>query len=253
LLKCKDGSFKWFEEKVRKLKDSSGKLIGSFGSLRNMTPEKNAITALKETEKSYKDMLDFSPVGMLLIQGRKIVYANNELVKILNSASVADIVGKNVFRFFGREQVDQLNQDYAILSGRKGKPVDFDYNIYDVKRSRVHITGSAIPIQFQGVPSVQIICRNVALSERSNLIRRSILHILESSDKITELNEFFKKIHSVVKNLMPADNFYIALADKQNELLNFPYIVDKYEDNNPVGIQQKTLTSLVFRSEKRCL
>lgn len=37
----------------------------------------------------------------------------------------------------------------------------------------------------------------------------------------------YKKIHDIVKRLMPADNFYIALYDKKYEIVSFPYFVDE--------------------------
>src|SRR5579859_7486476 len=47
------------------------------------------------------------------------------------------------------------------------------------------------------------------------------------------MEEFYRAIHEVVGELMPAKNFFIALYDEQRQLINWPYYVDEKESDIP--------------------
>src|SRR5947209_15612030 len=45
--------------------------------------------------------------------------------------------------------------------------------------------------------------------------------------------EFYRAIHGVVGELMPAKNFFIALYDEQRQLINWPYYIDENDADIP--------------------
>lgn len=86
--------------------------------------------------------------------------------------------------------------------------------------------------------------------KKLDMIRVVIDEILEASDSITNLEQEFKVMHSSISKLMKADNFYIALLDKNNGYISFPYFVDEYEESaEPIKIE-KSLTGYVIKTEK---
>src|SRR4029453_7324335 len=44
------------------------------------------------------------------------------------------------------------------------------------------------------------------------------------------MQDFYAKIHAIVRELMYADNFYIALYDAERQMINFPYNIDEAPD-----------------------
>ena len=44
------------------------------------------------------------------------------------------------------------------------------------------------------------------------------------------MQDFYVKIHAIVRELMYADNFYIALYDAERQMINFPYNIDEDPD-----------------------
>ena len=83
-------------------------------------------------------------------------------------------------------------------------------------------------------------------AEKLEIVLRTISDTALASQEISSL---LPPIHEAVKNILPADNFYIALYDENSNTLNFPYYVDKY-DLPPQGRipLQNTLTGYMIRS-----
>jgi two-component system cell cycle sensor histidine kinase/response regulator CckA len=62
------------------------------------------------------------------------------------------------------------------------------------------------------------------------------------------LQDLYRAIHTIVGELMPARNFYIALYDAATDTISFPYFVDEY-DETPAPKQPGTgLTEYVLRT-----
>ncbi|HMD80480.1 MAG TPA: GAF domain-containing protein, partial [Anaerolineales bacterium] len=61
------------------------------------------------------------------------------------------------------------------------------------------------------------------------------------------LEELFRSIHSIIEELLPAQNLYFALYEPASDTLTFPYLVDEY-DHYPPRKSGRGLTEYVVRS-----
>jgi PAS domain S-box-containing protein len=95
--------------------------------------------------------------------------------------------------------------------------------------------------------------RDVGEYMREEKLRQIILEILEAANSEKNLSELFRFIHSSVKKLMKADNFYIAYYKKDSDLLTFPYFVDEIDNDSSSKRLGKGLTEYVLRTGKSVL
>lgn len=58
-------------------------------------------------------------------------------------------------------------------------------------------------------------------------LENSLLQIANLTYKAKNLDVFFESLHLIINSLLPADNFFIALYDKQIDVLDIVYIVKK--------------------------
>lgn len=89
------------------------------------------------------------------------------------------------------------------------------------------------------------------LSEKKYIqkIQNCVYRISEASLTAESMNDLFAQIHEIIVELMPArNNFYIALYDKEYEMLSFPYFVDEYEDPPEPQKLGMGLTEYVLRT-----
>ena len=47
------------------------------------------------------------------------------------------------------------------------------------------------------------------------------------------MHDFYTRIHAIVRELMYADNFYIALYDEERRAINWPYYADEVDEDVP--------------------
>lgn len=60
--------------------------------------------------------------------------------------------------------------------------------------------------------------------------------ISDAASTSRDLNELYHKVHSIVKDLVPADNFYIAIYDDRFQTIEFPYYIDEHD--LPYGVRK---------------
>ena len=89
--------------------------------------------------------------------------------------------------------------------------------------------------------------------KRREKAQQAIYDISEAIHTTEDLNSLFQQIHYTVKELMPAENFYIALADVNSQTIDFPYMVDENGINARPLQMGEGLTGYVLRTGKALL
>lgn len=95
--------------------------------------------------------------------------------------------------------------------------------------------------------------RDVGEILREGKLKQIILDILEAANSEKNLSELFRFIHTCIKKLMKADNFYVAYYKKDSDLLTFPYFVDEVDHDSSSKKLGKGLTEYVLRTGKSAL
>jgi PAS domain S-box-containing protein len=90
--------------------------------------------------------------------------------------------------------------------------------------------------------------REIAERKRAEQIRTAIYRISHSVHAAQNLKELFYLIHGIINDLMPAQNFYIALYDQARDEFYYPYYVDQYDTTPAPHSPNRGLTSYVLRS-----
>lgn len=90
--------------------------------------------------------------------------------------------------------------------------------------------------------------------KRREEIQRATYQISEAVQSAKDLDSLYQSIHEIVKELLPADNFYIALLDPASGLVSFPWYVDEANAVAPMPRKVDTgLTGYVLRTRKPLL
>jgi PAS domain S-box-containing protein len=85
---------------------------------------------------------------------------------------------------------------------------------------------------------------------RREKIQQATYQISEAVHTAEDLGALYLRIHGIIKELMPAENFYIAMFDPVTELISFPYYVDEISPQ-PTPFKPNTgLTGYVLRTGK---
>ncbi len=69
--------------------------------------------------------------------------------------------------------------------------------------------------------------------ERAEQVQAALYRIAETAGLAEDMQDFYEKVHAILRGLMYADNLYVAIYDDTREMINFPYYVDEVDTDRP--------------------
>jgi PAS domain S-box-containing protein len=141
--------------------------------IRDITNFKRAMLELNESEIKYRELVENSPDAIAIYTDGKIVFVNNECLRLMGASSASELIGKPVIHF--------VHPDYRGLVIERMKKSVIEGNVLPlVEEKFVRLDGSvvdvevkAIPIRFRNQAAVQLIVNDI--SER-NLAKEALLN-----------------------------------------------------------------------------
>jgi diguanylate cyclase (GGDEF)-like protein len=92
------------------------------------------------------------------------------------------------------------------------------------------------------VPQLQQITQKY---KRSESIQTALFDISELASSINELSNLYSAIHDIVANFMSAQNFFVAFYEEENELIDFVYFVDEFDEQVVSQVSAEDLKSSI--------
>ena len=213
--------------------------------------ENNKTNMLIDDGTRLEAILKLSDVIFLMLdKDWNIMFLNERGHEILG---VKDVVGKNCENLL-RGQI----KDESILSFKKF--LDFESGENEkCEIVYVNSSGDDCILSWQKsflrdergkVVSMVATGQNITERKKEENIQKVISQILQAASTERNLSELFKFIHDSVSMLMSVENFYIALHDKENNMITFPYFIDKYDTDDSPKSFGNGLTEYVIRKGK---
>lgn len=204
---------------------------------------------LRESEETAQVLLNAPDGTAALLYTDGTILAINEAGARRLGKRPAEIVGVHAYDLFPPDLAKARKAQHEEVV-RSGKPVHFED-----ERGGLYFENSMYPVlDAQGkVSSVAVYARDVTKRKRAEELKYSIYKISEAVHSAQNLEELFSLIHNIVRELMPAKNFYIALSDPDSEILSFPYFIDEHDETPAPKKPGKGLTEYVLRTGKPLL
>jgi PAS domain S-box-containing protein len=92
-----------------------------------------------------------------------------------------------------------------------------------------------------------LVLHDVTGRKQSEQVRQCVAHISEVALSARTLEELYPQIHSIVGQVIPAPNFFVALKGGQEDLIDFPYYSDEKDPPSPSRKAGAGLTEYVLR------
>ena len=97
-----------------------------------------------------------------------------------------------------------------------------------------------------GQDRMLVTVRDINERKKAEQRRAALYHISDAAHASQNLGDFYQLIHSVIRTLMPAKNFFIALYDPTTDMLSYPYYSDEYDQPPPPHKIDRGLTDVCF-------
>jgi GAF domain-containing protein len=95
--------------------------------------------------------------------------------------------------------------------------------------------------------------KQVAERKQAERVREALYTIAQTAITAETLQDLYTSIQRALGNLIPVDNFYIALYNSDTDLISFPYSVDQYDESSPPQKPGHGLTEYVLRTGRPLL
>ncbi len=253
LVITKDGRETWLQDKATRFIDAFGNNLFSVGMLKKYTEADNLVEKFKYSNENLETVFDLANLLILVIDEDQRIRMINKKACDLVGIEQGEILGKewtalvpdnlkrglreNIEKTF-REIIPPPQDREIVLISKSGEPKIIQYNNAVLRDE----TGKIVRIMSLGL--------DVTEKKREEKIQEVVFRIIQNSNAESDIEELFHFIHSGISELMLAENFYIALYDEQNDLITFPYFIDKYDKDAPPMKFGRGLTEYILRSGK---
>ena len=209
--------------------------MGRVWSFRDITEKIISEEALIESERRFRSLFEASAEGISIISD-KYEECNARLSSLFGCPK-EEIIGFAPWEFSPEFQPDGRNSKESALEkinlAHTGSP---QYFYWQHKRKNGSLIDTEVSLKSFVVGKrnlVQATIHDITERKRFEKIQNALYKISEAVNTTEDMHTLFSDIHEVIKGLMAAENFYIALYDNEKEIITFPYFVDEF-DHAPV-------------------
>jgi len=178
--------------------------------LGKVVERKQAARSFLESERRFRDLVESSLIGILIIQDGRIVYNNPEQERLLGpmpeGIDFAD--SKNIHP----EDVEKVKQAYQNLSSGKSKTTDIDFRFYPENQLNHQsemrwVVCRASLIEYRGKEAMLVNMMDVTRA-------KELEHLLIVQDKMASLGRIAAGIAHEIRNPLSGINIYINTLGK---------------------------------------
>lgn len=253
LVVTRDGREIWLQDRATRFTDAFGNNVFSVGTLKNYTEADNLIEKFKYSNENIETVFDLANLLLLVIdEDQKITLLSHKACELLGIKQ-EEALGKDWSSLVPLESAREL-KDNIEKTFREIIPPPQNREIKLVTRSGeqriIQYNNTVLRDETGKIVRLMSLGLDVTDKKKEEKIQEVIFRIIQHSNTESDLEELFHFIHSGISELMLAENFYIALYDEQNDLITFPYFIDRYDKDAPPIKFGRGLTEYILRSGK---
>lgn len=210
------------------------------------------INERESSERKYLTLVEQSPVVIYQVEGnrsKKWTYISPQIENWLGFTQTEWLETPGLWA----RQIHPEDRDQVLRADRGegdgSNNYSQEYRIFTQDGRVVWVQDTALPIMDAINPSTQQgTLQDITDRKRVEQVQKAIYRIAEAAFSAYNLPDLYRLIHHVLSDLMPAENFFIALYHPDDEVLTFDYFVDTYDTQPTARKIGKSLTDLVLRT-----
>ncbi|MCD4796346.1 MAG: PAS domain S-box protein [Candidatus Cloacimonetes bacterium] len=224
----------------------------TFEELQHETNERyQAEKAKNESEKRYTTLRENVPVGIFRATPKgELLSVNQAMVKMFKYNSIENLRFVRAIKLYSNPEQRKILMD--ILK-KDGEVQDYEAELLKKDNTSFWCSLSIKTISDDHEKWIfqDGIITDITERKQAEQTQTALYNIANAVNTTKDLNELFKIIHQQLGTIIDTTNFYIALYDKDTNLISAPFYVDEYTEETPQPQKlKKGITAYVIKTGK---
>ena len=199
----KDGTIFWVSLNARFFKNERGQVAGAESFARDISEREQVADRLRASEERYKQLVNNTDTGFVVIDDKGIVVSANEpYVRLAGAKRAEDVVGHSVMEWTAPDQKEN-NARAVALCARQGSIQDFETVYQYADGTRVDVTINAtVEATAEGGKRLASLCRDITARKRAQAERENLEQQLRLSQRLESVGSLAGGIAHDFNNLL---------------------------------------------------
>ncbi len=246
----RDGTEIWVQNSVSIVRDENGDPQHLIEICQDITDRKRSEKALQESNQRYQTLVEISPYAIFVNKDGRIVFANNECVRLLGAGSLEQVIGRPNFDFLHPDYHDIVRErNKLLMQGNQDVPsleekiIRFDGEIVDVETS-------ASPFIEQGEPAILVTMNNITERKRAEEALHQLNLELEErvrrrTIELQVANEFLRESEATSRLILESMPDAIVIIDRDGQIVHANTQVETLFGYSPGEVMGQPVETLV--------
>jgi PAS domain S-box-containing protein len=215
-------------------------------------PNHEGEPVMPQGDAKFHLLAEMAPLAVFICQGKKFKYVNPATER-LTGFSELELLNHDFTDLFPADMKESMHEWGMQVQRGEVPLLHGEFNIIKKNKIVCWVDLTAVPIEFEGKPAVVGTAFEINEKRREEVLQDVVYRIAQAADRSKTLDDLFPALHAIISEVMVAKNFYIALIDRKEDLITYPYYVDEYDRPPKMEKPGKGLTEYVLQSGKSVL
>jgi PAS domain S-box-containing protein len=230
-------------ERYSKPQHAGNDVIGRVWSFRDVTEKKRTEKRIKLFEHmvaSVQEIVNISDLNDI------IIYVNRAFCKAYGYTE-SEIIGKHSSIFWSKNTPRDMLEKIRPATLGEGWHGEIENMRKDGTVFPIYLSTSVIRDNNNNPLAMVGVARDISERKKEELIQNILYKISQAVQSTESLRELFSKIHEIIKEKLPLNNFYLALKDDQTGVTSYPYFTDEDKQQKEPQNPARGCTEYVIR------